>query len=236
MNRSVASFVVSRYVAVVSGLAISTCASGQYLGPTPYLAATDSPFAPLPFFYFFLENFEDGALNTPGLLVNGGVVSAPFGATDSVDGDDGVIDGSGTNGRSWFTGSGRPRFSFTFDTNDISVLPTHAGLVWTDVGNVTSGRFGVGEVSFEAYDENFASLGVHGPFTLGDGDFLGTTAEDRFFGIVNLRGISRIDIFMSNSTDWEIDHVQYGAIPAPNAAAVSLVVLGAAIMRRRSRA
>jgi hypothetical protein len=239
MVRSFASVMVScalsRGVAVVGGLAICSAAFGQYTGPSAYLSAADSPFAPLSFNSFFLENFEDGALNTLGLSVNGGVIAAPAASTDSVDGDDGAIDGSGTNGRSWYSGNAGSRFSFSFDAVAIGAFPTHAGLVWTDVGIVTSGSFAVGDVSFEAFDATGVSLGILGPATLGDGNFLGATAEDRFFGIVNLGGISRIDIFMSNSTDWEVDHVQYGVIPAPGAA-LTLTMLGATMLRRRNRA
>lgn len=230
----VASRGLSRGVVVVGGLAVSASAFGQYLGPSAYLSAADSPFAPLSFNSFFLENFEDGALNTPGLSVNSGLVALPGSATDSVDGDDGAIDGSGTAGRSWYSGTAASRFSFSFDAVAIGAFPTHAGLVWTDVGTVTSGNFAVGDVSFEAFDAGGVSLGIHGPFTLGDGSFLGSTAEDRFFGIVNLAGISRIDIFMSNSNDWEVDHVQYGVIPAPGAAALTLTMLGATMIRRRN--
>src|SRR6266481_7452029 len=68
------------------------------LGPTPYLSFGDSPFNGPSFSYFHLETFEDHLLNTPGVTGSpGGVTSVVFGPAihDSVDFDDGVIDGSG---------------------------------------------------------------------------------------------------------------------------------------------
>jgi hypothetical protein len=53
--------------------------------------------------------------------------------------------------------------------------------------------------------------------SFGDGSVLGQTAEDRFFGAKNASGISKITI-ITNSKDWEIDHLQYGnqkTIPEP---------------------
>ena len=46
-------------------------AGAAILGPTPYLSAADSPFAGLGLSNFSLEDFEDIALNTPGLSAAG---------------------------------------------------------------------------------------------------------------------------------------------------------------------
>ncbi|CCH96089.1 hypothetical protein [Microcystis aeruginosa] len=73
------------------------------LGPTPYLSFNDSPFKNVNFSYFYLENFEDGSLNVPGVTASS-ASGLPFGVegpgfyTDSVDIDDGVIDGNGQQG------------------------------------------------------------------------------------------------------------------------------------------
>ena len=77
-----------------------------------------------------------------------------------MDADDGSIDGSGTAGRSFFSGSGPAGISFTFDAVALGVLPTHAGLVWTD---------GFGTTRFEAFDAANQSLGVVGPVSVADG-------------------------------------------------------------------
>src|SRR6185436_5684858 len=81
----------------------------------------------------------------------------------------------------------------------------HAGVVWTD---------GEGTISFEAFDNNGASLGTIGPFSeagvVPDASFVGGTAEDRFFGATNTAGISRL--FISNTSGGiEVDHLQFGS-------------------------
>jgi hypothetical protein len=179
------------------------------LGPSPYFSASDSPFAGLSFAYFHLENFEDGALNTPGVTANAGNVLSPGVQTDSVDADDGLINGSGSAGRSLFSGGQTQVFTFTFNAAVLGQLPTHVGVVWTDVGASTPVQ-GFGEVTFEAFNAADVSLGVVGPVSVGDGSPNGATAEDRFFGVVHAAGVRRINIRMAASTDWEIDHLQYG--------------------------
>ena len=175
------------------------------LGPTPYLSFSDSPFSGESFSYFFLEDFEDGLFNTPGVSASaGGVTSVVFGPNihDSVDADDGVIDGSGLSGDSYFSPSGSEGILFTFDADVLGSLPDSAGLVWTD---------GAGTTFFEASGPGGISLGTVGPVEIADGFglFGGETGEDRFFGVSGLGAIE--SIFISNVTPGiEIDHLQYG--------------------------
>ncbi|MCA9235451.1 MAG: hypothetical protein KDA44_08255 [Planctomycetales bacterium] len=111
-----------------------------FLGPTPYLNAADSPFPvdgsnPR----FFLEDFEDGLLNTPGvttLTTGTAKISAPGPTTDSVDGDDGLVDGSGTSGWSLqrlmfpdFTNVYFTSFNFRFSESELGLLPNAFGIV-----------------------------------------------------------------------------------------------------------
>ncbi|HEX6623913.1 MAG TPA: RHS repeat-associated core domain-containing protein [Pyrinomonadaceae bacterium] len=125
---------------------------------------------------------------------------------DSVDGDDGVIDGLGRNGDSYFSGSGAAGITFTFNAAALGSLPTHAGLVWTD---------GLGTVTFEAFDHQGVSMGVRGPFNFPDASNNGTTGEDRFLGAFNRGGISAIRV--TNSVGGiEIDHLQYAAERSAN--------------------
>ncbi len=173
-------------------------------GPTPYLSFDDSPFKGMSFSQFHLEDFEDHALNTPGVTGGGGgVTSAVYGpgSHDSVDADDGAIDGLGLAGDSWFTPNGATGVSFTFDAGVLGALPDHVGIVWTD---------GAGDVLFKAFgpgDVLLATIGPVGGFA--DYSFLGTTAEDRFFGVANTAGIAKI--WISNSVSgMEVDHLQYG--------------------------
>ena len=95
--------------------------------PTPYLSFADSPFNGASFSFFYNETFEDHLLNTPGLSANaGGVTSVVFGPSihDSVDADDGAINGSGLNGDDYFTGAGSAGVTFAFNAAALGGLPT----------------------------------------------------------------------------------------------------------------
>ena len=178
-------------------------ATSVFFGPTPYLSAADIPAG----FYAggtptFLEDFEDGTLDG-GITASAGAVIPPgfLGAIDSVDGDDGAIDGmSAQNGtaHSWFFGSGATGVTFTF-----AAPVTAAGMVWTDAGARSV-------VTFEAFGPGMISLGTVGPNAIADSVNSGTTAEDRFYGVQDLMG-GIVAIKMSNTFGGiEVDHVQYG--------------------------
>jgi hypothetical protein len=151
-----------------------------------------------------MERFETGALDVPGVTPSeAGFIRPPGTLTDSVDADDGVIDGRGNGGRSFQVGSLTPDASitFSFDEAVLGSLPTHAGIVWTD---------GSGLITFEAFDASGASLGtVTGNHA--DSWVAGQTDEDRFYGAINEGGISAITI-SNPSTMMEVDHLQYGFI------------------------
>jgi hypothetical protein len=144
---------------------------------------------------------------------------------DSVDADDGVIDGRGRTLSLWIRGlPPEQNVRFTFDASVLGALPTHVGIVWTDVGWSQYGT-GYGKVVFEAYDKDGSSLGTIGPVDVGDGRDDGETAEDRFFGWHDSGGISAFRIAMPNTNpncNWEVDHLQYGYVPEPS----TLVLLG----------
>ncbi|HEY3100799.1 MAG TPA: PEP-CTERM sorting domain-containing protein [Methylomirabilota bacterium] len=223
-------FILTGVMTLAVGLAASP-ASAAIIGPgpNPYLSFADSPFNGLSFSYFHRDDFEDGALNTPGVTPSAGAVLGPSTSTDSVDADDGVIDGSGRGGHSWFFNEGSTGVRFTFSAAVLGTLPTHAGIVWTDGGN---------NIHFEAFDQNGLSLGTATGTHAGD-SFGGATDEDRFYGATNPGGIS--SIFISNDSGGiEVDHLQYGAeatngrVPEPG----TLLLLGvgavALAIRRRS--
>lgn len=215
---------------LVALLLASPCLAVNY-GPSPYLSFADSPFSGGAFSWFYLEDFEDGLFNTPGVTVDNGLVSTTgFFSNDSVDADDGAIDGNGVAGNNMYSLQGQNfvnSFQFIFNAVVLGQLPTHAGVVWTD------GSPG-GLVTFEAFDQNGISLGSVSA-NLGDGSFFGTTAEDRFFGASNPGGISRIFI-TDNGTpnDVDLDHLQYGYVPEPAAFVSALLAMcGLKVLRRR---
>lgn len=194
---------------------LPTLAHAAFYGPSAYLSSADSPFLSMPG-TFYNENFEDGLLNTPGASSSSDwKIGSPGQFTDSVDADDGNPDGSGLAGHSYYS-NGHSSLTINFDSAALGGnFPTHAGIVWTDVGFVSSGTYGKGDVTFSAKDAFGNSLGSITALNLGDGFATGETAEDRFFGISNAAGISSITISMSHSTDWEVDHVQYGISAVP---------------------
>ena len=225
-------------------LSLPHLAAASPIGPTPYRSFSDSPFSGGSFAWFYLEDFEDGLLNTPGVSVSpSSVAIAVGGYTDSVDGDDGFIDGSGSNGHSLWSNFANSFFAFDFSAAALGALPTHVGLVWTDVGNVATGNYGFTDVTFEAFDENGVTLGVTGPLVLGDGAISGQTAEDRFFGAINSGGISRVEIRSPDTNDWEVDHLQYGLTavraldtqPVPEPATSGLLLTGLGLIVRKLR-
>ncbi len=183
------------------------------LGPLPYLSGDDSPFfedgepgADLCSIEdFFIEDFEDGTLDF-GITASAGNVLAPGPLADSVDGDDGSIDGLGNDGHSWFTGLQPASVTFTF-----SSPVTHAGVVWTD-GVGTNPTLGPADTTFEAFGPGMVSLGTVGPLVIGDMMFNGATAEDRFFGAIEATGISAISVSVSVG-NLEVDHVQFCTQP-----------------------
>jgi hypothetical protein len=223
---------------VVRGLAISVglvaapftgaAQAASFYGPSAYMTAADAPFHAGDFNqYFYLEDVEDNAVSTPGLTVNGSgfcIVGANCfvgsGLYDSVGNG-----GNGQLGRSIFTNGS---VEILFDAGALGGLPTFAGLVWTDGRNT---------ITFTAFDQNNVSLGqLVGNHA--DNSSTGGTAEDRFYGVQNAGGISRLT--MSNPAGLEIDHIQYGrnvtgVVPEPATWAMMIIGFGAAgsMIRRR---
>jgi hypothetical protein len=212
----------------IAGLLLASPASAQIIGPTPYLAFDNtlpgagsaiSPFSSLVFSdYFHLETFQDGLLNTPGVSASAGSVFGPTSLADSVDADDGVIDGFGNLGRSFFGNNGVVGITFTFNAGVLGGLPTHAGLVWTD---------GAGPITFDAFDGLGALIGTVGGTHAGAG-FTGQTDEDRFYGIIAPGGIGSIRL-RNDAGGMEADHLQYGrtsSAAAPEPGTLALMALG----------
>jgi len=230
MKPSIARSALAAALLTAAGSLPALAADPLLLGPTPYLSFADSPFNGPVFSYFHLENFEASA--TPGYVPEPGLgsIQGPGSLIDSVE--------LGVLGHSWYSTGPTSFFGFSFDKSVLGTLPTHAGIVWTDVGIVASDLdprefppgivHGVSYVSFYAYGptgEFLDSIFQAGP--LGDGEVDGGKTEDRFFGVINVAGISRIEIGIVGSTDWEVDHLQYGALnPVPEPEQWLLMALG----------
>ncbi|MCC7338410.1 MAG: putative Ig domain-containing protein [Pirellulaceae bacterium] len=190
----------------------------KFFGPLPYLGRNDSPFASVAFDQFYLEDFEDGQFNVPGVTatfardfgVSAGLRVTTGRAIDNVDEDDGTIDGSGNVGFTFGpignpTGGSSQGVRFTFDDVLLGAFPTHAGIVWTDgTPNDT--------IIFEAFDRNGQRVISTSSPGVGDGGFFGTTGEDRFFGVSFPDGISSFQVYGErlNANSFEVDHLQYG--------------------------
>lgn len=174
-------------------------------GPSKYLSFKDSPFFEISknSQYFYLEDFEDGALNTLGAKVNNGQVLDPGEYTDSVDIDgDGFTDGDGSTGHSlWSDGS--YILTFSFDETKLGGLPTFAGIVFTDAS------YSNDDIHFEAYGPDGNVIDRIDLKDAGDNSNKGTTGEDRFFGIISDSGIKGIKL-ESTRANFEVDHLQYG--------------------------
>ena len=216
-----------------------------FLGPTSYLSAADSPFAEyLKGPDFYLEDFEDGEFNSPGIILPSdprarGVILSPSEAfTNSVDADDGQVDGSGRMGSalasSVFTTNlvDPPTISsyvsLSFDIDQLGYLPTEFGFVWTYGESNSVVRIDVyGSHPQETAFKIYAGIGS------GVDD---DTGDDRFFGVSATFGIAAVQItssYMGNPSFFELDHVQYG-LSVPEPAAIRQIVIAALLVAATS--
>lgn len=200
-----------------------------YTPSAAYLQSSDSPFAANAFTWFYLNDFEANTLaSSPGAIANAGDTAINSGFSgpiiDSVDADDGHVDGQCVNCNSWFSGGGA--VTWTFDATTLGALPTSVGLVWTDGG---------GTVTFNAYGPGMVLLGTRtnadGGWVPGPGVSDQDVNEDHFFGVSDPGGIMAISI-SNTSGGIEIDHLQYGlagglATPEPGTLSLLGVTLGA---------
>ncbi len=181
-----------------------------FSGPTAYRAFTDSPFFALATGraqYWHLETMEDHQLDTPGVSAPGAVSSVGlFGQAwnDSVDFDDNVLDGRCAGCDSIYYGYGAQGLRFAFDAGVLGGAPTHVGVVWTDGPGTL--------VTLEAFDTCGRLIGSVSGRNLGDGNFFGGTAEDRFFGVHAPQGVGAIRV-LAPDMGVELDHLQYLRVP-----------------------
>jgi hypothetical protein len=175
------------------------------LDPIPYLSKADNPFLGVAFAsYFHFEDWETNATAVPGVTPSGsGIYIVSDGLVDSIDNDDGVIDGTcrkdGGVCHSMFGGG---TITFTFDAVALGALPTHVGIAWTD-GSASC------DAIFEAYDSANVLIGSKTATAVGNTENTGGTNEDRFFGVVAPLGVGRI-VVKSSSGGVEVDHLTFG--------------------------
>ena len=234
---SIRPFLATTLALTSLGSTAAIAATPVFFTPTTaYLSSADIPVG----FYAsglptLLETLEDGSLDAT-LSANRGSLIGPGefnGTRDSVDGDDGTIDGTcgpqSTTCASWFDGTGALGVRFSFVGS--GALPTAFGVVWTDASPGAS-------VTFSATGADGQSLGS---ITVGgfvDNSVSATTGEDRFFGVTFSGGVQ--SIFISTSAGGiEVDHIQYGQMaPVPEPGSWALMGAGllglAGWVRRRA--
>lgn len=212
-------------LATIGLMVLSSAANAGsiWFEPTAYLSSADMPsdFAKM---NPVIEDFEDGSADPmlniyPGKILGPGHDSGIKDVTDSVDADDGPIDGSGGQGHSFF-----------YALNEISVEFSDpvvaAGLVFTDgPQNMT--------LKLEAFDTDGSSIGDIAWDTTADEVYTGTTGEDRFVGLLSNDGVSKLVISQSGGgMGIEIDHVTF-AIPEPSTAGMLFIAAVILVCRRR---
>jgi hypothetical protein len=167
-------------------------------------------------------------------------VRFPDATTDSVDADDGILDGFGTDGYSLASSNGLvvptdpPRetqfINLAFDRNILKGFPAAFGFVWTDGG--ASSR--VGLRVFDAQLNEIAGVSFDG---VGDSLQTGTTLEDRFIGVVADKPIAFVELSSFHEGErarFEVDHLQYGLIiPEPPTYLMAVTTVVAVLLARR---
>lgn len=204
-----------------------------WFGPTHYTSEADRPdmFGVMADCEcsIITENFEDELIDIGVSLSPGEIIGPDFNSglpklVDSVDIDDGSINGSGNDGHSFYAVGNRVTLTFAEPVKA-------AGVVWTD------GPMEAERVILEAFDINGDLLGAQAFDIDPDGSYQGTTDEDRFVGL-QIEGISSLVVRQSGGgTGIEIDHVTFTHACVPEPTSVGLVIVGAfsllALRRRR---
>jgi hypothetical protein len=169
----------------------------NFVGPLPYLSDAQSPFvAGLANGTVRLEDFEANPAEIPGVQMSSGSVLEPSTDTNSVDGDDGEIDGAGKGGHSWFTAEGDRGLVIEFDAEKLGQLPTRVGVTVTQASD---------SLVVEAFDARGVLIDDQ---LFADHMSAPGTGDDRFFGVTHDGGISAIRI--ASRGDLQVDHLQYG--------------------------
>jgi hypothetical protein len=221
-------------VALLLALSLPLAAQANYSVVAPYLSPAQNPLLGLG--PSWLENFEGAAV--AGYTASAGAVQGPSGLTDSVDADDGTLDGFGVQGHSFYAGVGT--ITFTFNPATLGGLPTAVGIAFTDVG-IVSGRPPCDGSTAVLWVFNASNMMIgQGSVPFNSlGSCRGEAADDIFFSWQGTQGVSSILVGFVGSVDWEVDHLT-AAAPIPEPASWALMLLGGAALagacRQRQRA
>ncbi len=210
----------------------------------PYRSAEDNPFrAGVAAGTMFLEDFEDGRLNTPFVdeeESGGGAGRSTLGMTqflagenNSVDGDDGVIDAADILGVGWMGPlRGLGSISFVFEPR---ILPDGRRQYPTWFGFAVTAGYAGSNTTVRFTDEQESLLGQErlpaGSFPEYDAGQRGV-ATDRFVSFYVPTGA---EIMHINGTIYTIDHLTYGWDPIPEPGTATLAVLPLLLMMMRHR-
>lgn len=215
------------------GLVAVACHAASITDPIPYKSASDTPDGFYPSSEFTGQDFEnpDGPWEV-GFTFSSGMRIGPkhlsgdgVPVTDSVDLDDGELDGDGTMGASWYTPGQDLMITFA---QPVSI----ASFAFTD----TDTRTNFINVTALAADDRVLAERSFESFV--DDVFTGTTDEDRFIGITADAGesIAKLLIGIDQGLGIEVDHVQFSPVPEPHSLMLlSFAGLFVGKLRRRRR-
>ncbi len=174
--------------------------SAQWLTVPNYRSTADSPFyAGTGGDLMVLNDFEISAFTPPGSAVLGGAGTAG----NSVDGDDGIVDGlAGPDASAMFViGS----FSVEFDASVLGGLPTRVGIVCTDIVQVGGGNPDLRVNAVDAFGNLFVQ-----EFVI---DNVGGPGDDIFVGFLLPAGVTNFQVIPLSGIG-TFDHLQYEQQPA----------------------
>jgi hypothetical protein len=205
-------------------IAIGHCsAAATVTASSPYLSIANSTLNSLSSTYF-VENFEDGNLNLPGVSFSA-IAGSGIQAGSSVDADDGTIDGSGTGGMNFQGATSASVQSTTFFFSQVAgQWPRQVAIAVTDGSSFP--------LSFAAYDTNSNPSGSLTMNVIGQSG----TADDFLVTFTDNNGISAIAMTSSNAfTNMHYDHLQFDTAPVPEPTAAVALGIGAGVFLSRRR-